>query len=120
MEMGAGVVRRGNSGLAGEIVIQTITTTRHRCTIRQTSSLPEIILYSATWCGYCTATRHFFKENRIQFTEHDIENTAEGIDGYRKLGGGGGVPLIIIGNKTIHGFDESSLRRTLKPWIRDG
>ena len=83
----------------------------------QTSRQPEIILYSATWCGYCDATREFFKDNRIRFTELDIENTAEGMQGHRNLGGGG-VPLIVVGDETIRGFNEAGLRRVLAPWIK--
>ena len=85
----------------------------------QSSGQPEIVLYSATWCGYCTAARQFFKDNRIRVTEYDVENTAEGIEGFKKFSEGGGVPLIIIGNETIHGFNEPKLRRKLKAWVRD-
>jgi len=77
---------------------------------------PEIVLYSASWCGYCTATREFFKDNGIRFTELDIENTAAGAEGYAKLGAGG-VPLIVVGDELVRGYNEAGLRQMLHPWL---
>ncbi len=78
---------------------------------------PEIIFYSASWCGYCNATRAFFKDNGIRYTEHDVESSTEGVEGHRKLGGGG-VPLILVGGETVRGFNESGLKQMLGPWMR--
>ena len=79
---------------------------------------PEVVFYSASWCGYCNAAREFFKDNGIRFTEHDIESSAEGAEGYKNLGGGG-IPIIMVGDETIRGFNESGLRKILKPWIKN-
>lgn len=84
----------------------------------QSQRQPEVVFYSASWCGYCNATRDFFKDNGIRYTEHDVENTAEGIDGYKNLGGGG-IPIIVVGEETVRGFNESGLRKMLKPWIKN-
>jgi glutaredoxin len=83
----------------------------------QSQAQPEIVFYSASWCGYCDATRTFFKDNGIRYTEHDIEKTAEGAAGYKSLGGGG-VPLMVIGDETIRGYSEPGLRQVLGPWLR--
>ena len=80
-------------------------------------SQPEVVLYSTTWCGYCEATRNFFQANRIRFTEHDIENTTVGRDGHRRLGGQG-VPLVVVGDTIIRGYNEAELRQTLGPWLK--
>jgi glutaredoxin len=85
---------------------------------RSSQAQPEVTLYSASWCGYCKATREFFKDNGIRFTEHDVETTAEGADGYRKLGGGG-VPVILVGEETVRGFSEEGLRQMLGPWMKE-
>ncbi len=78
---------------------------------------PTVVFYSASWCGYCDATREFFKDSGIRYTEHDIENTTEGATGYKNLGGGG-VPIIVVGEETVRGFNESGLRQMLKPWMK--
>ena len=84
---------------------------------RSSQRQPEVILYSASWCGYCTATREFFKGNRIRFTELDVENSAEGAEAYEKLGRGG-IPVIFVGGEEVRGFDEGELRRRLRPWMK--
>ncbi|MEO8384308.1 MAG: glutaredoxin family protein [Betaproteobacteria bacterium] len=85
---------------------------------RSSQPQPEVIMYSASWCGYCKASREFFKDHRVRFTELDIENTAEGAEAYEKLGRGG-IPLIFVGGEEIRGFDESELRRRLRPWMKE-
>ena len=78
---------------------------------------PEVILYATEWCGYCTATREFFVSNGIQFTELDIEKSAAGNAGHKRLNGNG-VPLIVVGENIIRGYNEAELRSTLKPWLK--
>lgn len=77
---------------------------------------PEIILYATQWCGYCAATRRFFAEHDIRYLELDIEQSSIGRDGFRQLGGRG-VPLILVGEAVVHGYDEAQLRRLLRPWL---
>ncbi len=79
---------------------------------------PEVVLYATSWCGYCQATREFFNANGIEYIELDIERSADAARGHRELGGGG-VPLIVVGDTVIHGFNQPELRRTLKPWLKD-
>lgn len=83
----------------------------------QTSQQPLIVLYGTSWCGYCAAAREFFKANGIQFKDLDIESSTEGYEGHKKLGGGG-VPVITIGNEVMQGYNEASLRQTLGPWLK--
>ena len=84
----------------------------------QSQRQPEVVFCNASWNGYCNATRDFFKANGICHTEHDVENTAEGIDGYKNLGRSG-IPIIVVGEETVGGFNESGLRKMLRPWIKN-
>lgn len=83
----------------------------------QRGEQPDVLLYATEWCGYCAATRTFFAAQGIRYTELDIEKSSVGNDGYRQLGGNG-VPLIVVGEKIVHGYDESQLRKLLKPWMK--
>ncbi|MEQ1515267.1 MAG: glutaredoxin family protein [Usitatibacteraceae bacterium] len=78
---------------------------------------PSVVFYSATWCGYCRAAREFFDRNGIAYTEHDMETSAVGIAGYQQLGGGG-IPLIMIGDEKIRGFNSALLQEKLEPWMK--
>lgn len=85
--------------------------------VQVATAQPEVILYATQWCGYCAAARDFFSANGIRFTELDIEKSSAGYEGHRKLGGNG-VPLVVVGDRVIHGYNEGELRSTLKPWLK--
>lgn len=78
---------------------------------------PEVVLYATSWCGYCAATRDFFSAHGIAYTELDIEASSSAHEGHRRLGGNG-VPLIVVGDEVIHGYNENALRASLKPWLK--
>lgn len=58
----------------------------------------QVILYSTVWCGFCKKAKAYFKQKGIAYTERDIEKSAQAKQEYQSLGGGG-VPLILVGNK---------------------
>lgn len=63
----------------------------------------RVIMYSTSWCGYCKKARRHFKKNGIAFQEYDIETSSSAHRRFKELGGNG-VPLIVIGDKTMSGF----------------
>lgn len=77
----------------------------------------QVILYATSWCGYCKKTRALFKELNVHYVEFDIETSAEGKAQHAALvardGGSGGVPVIVIGDTTVHGYDEQGIRALL-------
>ncbi len=72
----------------------------------------KVVMYSTPTCGYCKRARAFFTKNNIGYTEHDITTDKLANQRYRKLNGRG-VPLILVGEKRISGFNEGLLRRLL-------
>ncbi|MGE5471115.1 MAG: glutaredoxin family protein [Bacteroidota bacterium] len=81
------------------------------------SSQPEVHLYATDWCGYCKATRSFFLANGIRYVEHDIEKDSAALQTHRQLGGNG-VPLVVIGDDVIKGYNEATMRDLLRPWLK--
>lgn len=77
---------------------------------------PQVTLYATEWCGYCAATRKLFEEKGIAYTELDVEKSTAGYEGFKKLGGNG-VPVVVIGDKVIHGYNEPALHKNLQPWF---
>jgi glutaredoxin len=63
----------------------------------------SVVMYSASWCGYCRKARNYFKRQHIAFTEYDVETSSKSRSDYRSLGGHG-VPIILVGNKRMNGF----------------
>ena len=70
----------------------------------------RVTMYSTSWCGYCRRARQYFRAEGIPFTEHDIEASARARRAYNRLGGGG-VPLLKVGGRTMNGFSVESFER---------
>ncbi len=63
----------------------------------------EVIMYGASWCGYCKKARQYFTTNNIAFTEYDVEKNGRAKREYDALGASG-YPLILIGDQRMQGF----------------
>ena len=72
----------------------------------------EVVMYGATWCGYCAQTRQYFAANGIRYTEHDIENSDEGRRGFA-ASGARGIPLVLIDGTQVQGFNPQHMDHLL-------
>lgn len=64
-----------------------------------------VVMYATAWCPYCAKARAYFKRTNTAYVEHDIERSAEAHAEFKRLGGRG-VPLILIGDEKLRGFNE--------------
>lgn len=77
------------------------------------SSRMNVVMYGTSWCGYCKKARIYFKSNNIDFTDLDVETNATAKAQFNALGGGG-VPVILVGNMRINGFNETTFEEFYK------
>jgi glutaredoxin len=73
----------------------------------------RVVMYSTSWCPYCAKARAYFKRCGISYFEYDIEASAQNLAQFRALNGHG-VPLIMIGDKRMEGFNARSFESLLK------
>ena len=73
----------------------------------------KVTMYAASWCGYCKKARSYFKRNKINYTEYDIEKNANAKKRYDKLGGVG-VPLLVAKSKQMQGFSVTQFEKWYK------
>jgi len=71
----------------------------------------KVLLYQTSWCGYCKRAADYMRKNNIAFLERDIEANASFKAEYTRLGGRGPVPFIVMGSKTMTGFNETQFSR---------
>lgn len=67
-----------------------------------------VTLYATEWCSYCKKTREFLTENNIEYYEYDIEKSETGRKQYQELNGRG-VPLLLIGEEVVRGYNIDAL-----------
>jgi glutaredoxin-like YruB-family protein len=72
-----------------------------------------VTIYSTPTCHFCEMSKEFFKENDVAYTEHnvasDLEKRQEMIDKSGQMG----VPVILIGDDLVVGFDKEKLSSLL-------
>ncbi len=72
----------------------------------------KVVIYSASWCGPCKQAKAYLTQRKIPFVDYDVEKDARAGEEFRRLGGGG-VPLIVIGDQVIRGFSPSAIDNAL-------
>lgn len=77
----------------------------------------DVVLYSTSWCPYCSKTRDFLNSADIPFTEYDIEKSAYAYQEYEELSGRG-VPVLRIGEQTIEGHRPQAIRSAVQALSR--
>ena len=75
--------------------------------------MKKVTIYSTPTCHFCALAKEFFKDHKINYTEHnvalDMEKRKEMIEKTSQMG----VPVIDIDGQIIIGFDESRLVESL-------
>jgi glutaredoxin len=66
-----------------------------------------VVLYSATWCGFCRKAKAYLAAKRVAYQEIDID-TPTGRSAFAEAGGGKGVPLLIAKGQRLQGFSAAA------------
>lgn len=73
----------------------------------------QVTIYSTPTCHFCQQAKEFFKENNVEYTEHDVAADQEKAQEMVTRSGQMGVPVIFIGDDMVIGFDEGRVRTLL-------
>lgn len=74
--------------------------------------MKKVVVYTSDTCPYCVAAKDFLNEHKVEFVERNVTQSEEARKeliekGYR------GVPVIVIGEDEIVGFDKNKLTTLL-------
>lgn len=76
--------------------------------------MKKVEIYSTPTCHFCQLAKAFFKENNVEYTEHDVASDQDKRAEMVEKSGQMGVPVIIIdGGEPLVGFDEEKLKSEL-------
>jgi len=73
---------------------------------------PKVVMYTTPSCGYCHRAKAYFNQRGIRFTERDVTRSSRARSQFKALNGRG-VPLIVIGDQRIPGFNKAAIDRAL-------
>ena len=75
--------------------------------------MKNVTIYSTPTCHFCHMAKDFFKENNIAYTEHDVAKDMAKRQEMVTKSGQMGVPVIIIDNELIVGFNKPQISALL-------
>ena len=76
--------------------------------------MAQVKVYSTPVCPWCSKTKEFLNENKVQFEEIDVTSDQKAAQEMFKKSGQMGVPVTDIDGEIIVGFDKTKFRKALK------
>lgn len=74
----------------------------------------KVIVFTTPTCQFCNAAKRYLREKKISFKEVDVSKDQSALrDMMRRTGGNTGVPVILINNRPIIGFDRAQIDKLL-------
>ena len=78
-----------------------------------TNSQPKVIVFSTPTCSYCNMAKRYFREKKIRFRDVDVSRDQRAAQDMQRRTGQSGVPVILINNRSIVGFDKPKINKLL-------
>ena len=74
----------------------------------------EVIIYTTPTCPWCHRTKAWMRDKKVRYKEIDITTDKKGLEEMVRISGQTGVPVIVIGDEVIVGFNEKRLNEIFK------
>ncbi|OGJ02239.1 NrdH-redoxin [Candidatus Nomurabacteria bacterium RIFCSPLOWO2_12_FULL_37_8] len=75
--------------------------------------MKNVTIYSTPSCHFCHMANEFFKANNISYIEHDVAGDAEQRKIMIEKSGQMGVPVIVIDEELVVGFNKPKIIQLL-------
>ena len=73
----------------------------------------KVIIYSTPTCVYCKAAKEFLTSRNVAFEDYNVAEDAEKRSEMVEKSGQMGVPVIVVGDDMLVGFNQSKLTELL-------
>ncbi len=73
----------------------------------------RVIIFSTPTCSYCVKAKRYLKDKGIRFKDIDVSRDMKAAQDMERRTGQRGVPVLLIDNKPVVGFDVSKINRLL-------
>jgi glutaredoxin-like YruB-family protein len=74
---------------------------------------PKVIMFTTPTCSFCNSAKRYLREKNIRFTEVDVSRDISAARDLQRRTGQTGVPVILINNRPIVGFDRPKINQML-------
>ena len=73
----------------------------------------KVVMFTTPTCSFCNAAKRYFREKNVRFTEVDVSRDMRAARDLQRRTGQTGVPVILINNRPVIGFDRSKINKML-------
>lgn len=80
--------------------------------VSKTKSL-KVVIFTTPSCSWCRTTKRYLREKGIRFHEVDITRDKSGMKDMVRRTGQSGVPVTLVNNRPVIGFDRPKLNKLL-------
>ena len=70
-------------------------------------------VFSTPSCPYCHMAKEYFDKNKVKYTDYNVAEDADARNEMMEKSGQMGVPVILIGDKVIVGFNKAAIDEAL-------
>jgi glutaredoxin 3 len=78
-----------------------------------TAGRHRVVMYTTPTCSYCRQAKAYLNQNRVRYTEIDVSRDQRASADMVRRTGQSAVPVILIDNRPIVGFDKRRIDRML-------
>jgi len=71
-------------------------------------SSTDVVMYTTSWCPYCTRAKQLFARKGVQYTEIDVDAVEGARVEMQRRSGRTSVPQIFVGARHLGGFDDTN------------
>lgn len=75
--------------------------------------MKQVTIYTTPTCGYCRMAKDFFTEKGVAYSEYNVATDLEKRKEMVEKSGQMGVPVIVVGDDMVIGFDKAKLSSLL-------
>jgi len=73
----------------------------------------KVTIYTTDSCHFCHMAKEYFKENKIEYSEKNVQTDEAARNEMIEKSGGMSVPVIDIDGEVLIGFDKSKVEKAL-------
>jgi glutaredoxin len=80
----------------------------------------RVKVFTTETCAWCKAAKAYLADNDFEFTEVDIIHDLDGRREMLVMTGQYGVPVVLVGEKAMVGWDPAEFENLLEVWNSTG
>ncbi len=73
----------------------------------------KVIIFTTPTCSWCRAAKQYLRQKGIRFKEIDVSRDQRAAQDMLRRTGQMGVPVLLIDNRPVVGFDRAKIDRLL-------